>query len=158
MELLSDSIKKEYIQLRVSAKNREEAVRKAAEPLLVDGCITNQYIQKIIEIMKETGPYIVITKAVALPHAPSKYGANKLGIGITTLEQPVVFGNEVNDPVSYLFCLSAPDSDSHLESTAELVGLLDNERFYKILDNAKDPEEILQFIKEEEQKGENEHA
>ena len=61
---------------------------------------------------------------IALPHAPSEYGAKELAMGITVLRRPIEFGNEANDPVKYLFCLSAKDSNSHLESLAQLVDRL----------------------------------
>ena len=56
------------------------------------------------------GPYIVITKHVALPHARPEAGALESAIGIATLKHPVKFGNKDNDPVKYLFCLSATDN------------------------------------------------
>lgn len=143
-------IKKEFIQLSVEADNWEDAIRKSAEPLLEDGKVTEEYINKIIETTKTTGPYMVVTKHVALPHAPSQYGALDLAMGITILKEPVLSGNEVNDPVKYLFCMSAKDSQTHLDSMAELVELLSNPEFYDLLDHAKDANEILAYIQTKE--------
>jgi mannitol/fructose-specific phosphotransferase system IIA component (Ntr-type) len=145
--LLSDLIGKELIQLNVRAENWEDAIRKGTGPLVANKKVTEEYVNKIIEIAHTTGPYIVITKHVALPHAPSEFGALDTAIGITTLETPIEFGNEVNDPVKYLLCLSAKDSTSHLDAIAELVQLLEKEDFFQLLDNAKDPSEIIDYIK-----------
>lgn len=149
--MLSDIIGKELIQLNVQANDWEDAIRKGVYPLVSKGKVTEEYVNKIIEIAYSTGPYIVITKHVALPHAPSQYGAKEQAVGITTLETPVNFGNEANDPVKYLFCLSTVDSSSHLEVIAELVGLLEKEEFFKLLDNATDSSEILDYLKKVEQ-------
>ncbi len=149
--MLSDIIGKELIQLNVRAKNWEDAIRRGTCPLVTHKKVTPEYVNKIIEIAHTTGPYIVITKHVALPHAPSEFGALDSAIGITTLETPIEFGNEANDPVKYLFCLSAKDSSSHLEVMTELVQLLENEDFFRLLDNAKNPSEITDYIKTIEQ-------
>ncbi|OJG55584.1 hypothetical protein RV06_GL001166 [Enterococcus haemoperoxidus] len=143
-------IKEEFIQLELEVTDWEEAIRKSAEPLLIGGKITSEYIEKIIETTQKIGPYIVITKNVALPHAPTQYGALDLAMGITTLKTPVKSGNKTNDPVKYLFCMSAKDSETHLESMAELVNLLSDQTFYHVLDTAKKPMDILDYIIESE--------
>ena len=104
----------------------------------------------MVATTKESGPYIVITKHVALPHARPEAGAKDIAIGIATLDTPVVFGNEENDPVKYVFSLSAVDSNSHLRAMSELVELLDEEEFFRTLDKAKNAEEIINYIKEKE--------
>lgn len=149
--MLSNLIGKELIQLNVKADNWEEAIRKGVEPLVFHEKVTEEYVNKIIEIAHTTGPYIVITKHVALPHAPSEFGVKDSAIGITTLETPVVFGNQANDPVKYLFCLSAKDSTSHLEAISELVQLLDRPDFFELLDNAVSPSEVINYITKMEQ-------
>ncbi|MGX7262685.1 PTS sugar transporter subunit IIA [Enterococcus crotali] len=144
--MLSEMIKEEFIQLNIEVADWEEAIRRSADPLLDGGKITAEYVEKIIETTQTLGPYIVVTKHVALPHAPTQYGALGLAMGITTLKTPVKSGNKANDPVKYLFCMSAKDSETHLESMAELVNLLSDQYFYQILDSAKNPMDILKYI------------
>lgn len=79
--MLSRIISEELIQLNVQAKDWEDAIRKSAAPLLKKRKITQEYIDKIIEITQTTGPYIVITKHTALPHASSKFGAKEKAVG-----------------------------------------------------------------------------
>ena len=116
--MLSSMISEKLIRVNVEAADWKEAIRASAQPLLAEDKITQVYIDKIIEIAEETGPYIVVEEHNALPQAPSEYGAKELAMGITVLKTPIVFGNEANDPVKYLFCLSATDSNTHLESLA----------------------------------------
>ncbi len=81
-----------------------------------------------------------------MPHARSEAGAIESAIGIATVKTPVVFGHKENDPVKYLFCLSAKDSESHINALADLTGLLDREDFYAMLDHAKDASEVIKYI------------
>lgn len=151
--MLYQMIDESFIQLKIKARDWEEAIRKSALPLLKKEKITEQYIDKIIEITRTTGPYIVITKHTALPHAPSEFGAKELAMSITTLENPISSGHTTNDPVKYLFCLSAPDSNSHLKALSNLVQLLDDENFYQALDYSNDAIDILDYIKFKEIEG-----
>ncbi|CUH96691.1 hypothetical protein P22_2781 [Propionispora sp. 2/2-37] len=151
--MLEDLTSEELVCLNIDAKDWEDAIRKAAGVLLKNGKIKPSYIEAIIETVKESGPYIVITKHVALPHARSEAGALKSAIGIATLKQPVAFGNRENDPVKYLFCLSARDSDSHISALADLMALLERKDFYELLDHTTEAFEVIQYIKNLQKEG-----
>ncbi len=144
--MLVDLTSKELIQLNVQADDWMDAVRKAAKPLVDAGKITEAYIQAIIDSAKEAGPYFVITPHVALPHARPEAGVLESAIGITVLESPVEFGNEANDPVKYLFTLSATDNEKHLSGLADLAELLEDEAFFSCLDNAKEADDVVNYI------------
>ncbi|MCT8311202.1 PTS sugar transporter subunit IIA [Tetragenococcus halophilus] len=144
--MLKSIIDEEFIQLNVSASDWKEAIKKAAEPLVIKEKITKEYVNKIIEIAKETGPYIVIAKNIALPHAPTEYGGNQTAMGISVLTNPVEFGNKENDPVKYLFTFVASDNESHLEALSELVMLLEDETFFELLNKTTNKKEILSYI------------
>lgn len=145
--MLTTLINEKLIQLNVEALDWEDAIRKSALPLLVERKISKNYIEKIIESNRQNGPYFVLAKHVALPHASFKFGAREKAIGITTLLNPVISGQTANDPVKYLFCLSATDQNSHLEALANLVELLGDEIFFEMLDQAKCPSEVMAYIK-----------
>ncbi|CZR09489.1 Phosphoenolpyruvate-dependent sugar phosphotransferase system, EIIA 2 [Trichococcus ilyis] len=87
-----------------------------------------------------------------MPLAPSEFGSKELAMEITVLNTPIAFGNEANDPVKYLFFLSAKDSNTHLESLAQLVDLLEDSHFYTMLDTATEASQILDYIKDNENK------
>lgn len=135
------------IQLNLIVRDWEEAIRVAGAPLLKEGYITRQYIETIISNTLKDGPYMVIAKNIALPHARPMDGVEKLGISITSLKYPIKFGSKENDPVKYIFCLSAPANNKHLNAMAELVELLDDSIFFELLNTTKNPEEIFQYLK-----------
>lgn len=144
--MLTDLITESLIQLNVEASDREDAITKAATPLVNAGKIEERYIKGIIKALHEVGPYFVLAPQIALPHARSEEGALANAIGITTLKTPITFGNESNDPVQYIFTLSAVESGSHLEALASLAGLFEEKAFFEILDHASDPKEIIDYL------------
>ncbi len=145
--MLNDVVDEKLVKLKVPAKDWEDAIRQSAEVLVEHGKATQGYVDAMVDAAKESGPYIVIAKHVALPHARPKAGAMEVAIGVATLEEPVRFGHKDNDPVKYVISLSAVDSSSHLRAMSELADLLEMEEFYQVLDNAKDAVEIIDFIK-----------
>lgn len=150
--MLRSMISEKLIRINVEAGDWKEAIRASAQPLLAEDKITQEYIDKIIEIAEETGPYIVVEEHIALPHAPSEFGEKELAMGITVLKTPIAFCNEANAPVKYLFCLSARDSHTYLESLAQLVDLLEDSHFYTMLDTVTEASQILDYIKDNENK------
>lgn len=150
VELISESL----IQLNIEASSPEEAIRQAALPLVAEGKIEERYVDGIIKALHEFGPYFVLLPHVALPHTRAEEGAIKNAIGISTLKNPVNFGNESNDPVKFLFTLSAIENGSHLAALASLAELFEDEEFFHILDHAKSPSEIIEYIKKQRKEDE----
>lgn len=146
--MLHESIDESYIQLDVEVENFEEAIRKAFEPLVEKATVTQGYVESVVQIYQKTGPYIVITKNIALPHAPVADGAKKLGLGFVRLKHPVVSGHETNDPVKYLFPLSAKESNDHIELLSKLAELLSQPAFITFLEKVSTKEEFLYYFRE----------
>lgn len=144
--MLSDLIRKETIALGLEVDDWQDAVRKAGQLLINDGSITEEYIDGAIENVKELGPYIVITKGIALPHATNKVGVNRTAMSLITLKNPVNFGNKNNDPVDTVFMLATTDSTSHLGALQDLSEFLGDEEFLNILRYDTTIEKILAFI------------
>lgn len=143
---LKEMIKPELIRLNIEATNWEEAVRLAYEPLVQHHYITQNYVEETIRSVKIVGPYIVITKHVALPHTKPECGALSIALGIGVLRSPVKFGNQDNDPVKYIFSLSAIDNQTHLTAMAELLELFNQKSFFKKLDIANNSREIMEYL------------
>ncbi|WP_170242615.1 PTS sugar transporter subunit IIA [Streptococcus suis] len=114
-------------------------------PLITYGKVTESYVNELIQTVKDLGPYVVITKSVALPHARPEAGVKELAISVGVLQSPVNFGNHENDPVKYVFGLSALDSHTYLEAMSELIDLLEVDKFYHLLDSAGTAEEIVDY-------------
>lgn len=154
--MLSELLTKDNIRLNVVAKDWKEAVIASGSILENNDIVDHRYVEAAIKNVIDLGPYIVVTKGVAIPHANSNLGVNKTAISLARLKTPVCFGNLDNDPVSYVFTLATVNSTSHLKALQDLVSLLDNKQFYDVIDQAKSPDEIIKYIKDfEKSKGED---
>ncbi len=142
VELISESL----IQLDIEASSPEEAIRQAAYPLVQEGMIEERYVDGIIKALNNFGPYFVLLPHVALPHTRAEEGAVKNAIGISTLKNPICFGNSDNNPVKYIFFLSAMDNEKHIDAMGELLELMNNPVFLSLLDQSNDREEFMHYL------------
>ena len=96
----------------------------------------------MVEVLDTHGPYFVIAPGIALAHAKPSESVLATGLSLVTLAEPIVFGNEANDPVKLVFALCAVDHDSHIQMLGELSTLLSDNESVNILLNAGDTEHI----------------
>lgn len=134
------------ILLNQEVKDWREAIAKVAEPLLKEGNINENYISAMINTVENYGPYIVIAPHLALAHARPEEGVIKLGLSVVTLKQAVVFGNKENDPVKIIFCLAAPDSESHVGVIRDLIKLIDDSDKMDQLIKIKDKKQFIDLL------------
>ncbi|WP_086349510.1 BglG family transcription antiterminator [Candidatus Enterococcus clewellii] len=125
--MLKDILTDNHIMIKEKAATWNEAIERTAKPLVKENIIEKRYVDAMIHAVEEYGPYIVIGKHLALAHARPEDGANKLGLSVATIDQPIHFGNPEMDPVKIIFCLAAVDSYSHLTIMKELIELINDE-------------------------------
>ncbi len=145
--MLSDLLDEKSVRVGVAADDWRSAVRASLQPLVDDGAVEVGYVDDAIAGVEEHGPYFVVCPHVALPHARPESGARRAALGVCVLAEPVSFGAGENDPVRFLFPLSATSADGHLEVLADLVNLLSDERFLPALDSAETPSEVVEAIR-----------
>ena len=144
--MLKDMTEKSLVVLNLECSDWKDAIYKAAKPLVDGGYVKEEYVRGIIKNKEESGPYFILAPGIALPHTRPEEGALKAGIGIATLKTPLEFGSEENDPVKYMFTLSATDGNSHLQALSELAELIEDEKFFEMLDNARTNDEIIEYL------------
>lgn len=147
--MLKDLLTYETIKTNVHVANWEEAIRRGGELLKEAGCIEDSYVDAMVNSVKELGPYIVIAPGIAMPHAKPGQGVKKIGFSLITLDEPVNFGHEKNDPVSIVICLAAIDHSTHLKALSDLVNYLNEESFVQFLKTSNSAQEIIDYINEE---------
>ena len=144
---LSDLLTGDRIAFDVEAADWKEAVRTAGQLLLKTGCIDENYIQAMITVVDELGPYIVLWPGIALPHAGTESGVRQLGISLVRLKQPVCFGHPENDPVRLVIALAAVDSSSHVMALLELTRMLGDAEAVQALCSLQDSRQAEEFIR-----------
>jgi ascorbate PTS system EIIA or EIIAB component len=101
-----------------------EAVRSASQLLVDMGAARPSYPQACVEVVREHGPYIVLTPGLALVHAPPESGGVGVGVAVLRLDEPVTFGHQTNDPVDVLVAFSSPDKQAHVATLSTLARAL----------------------------------
>ena len=143
---LAEAFAENSLRVFAAALDREHAIELAGDLLVSSGRVTPEYTVAMVDVLESHGPYFVIAPGIALAHAkPSEFVISS-GLSLVTLAEPIVFGNEANDPVELVFGLCAVDHDSHLEMLAELSNLLSDNEAVNILLNAGDTEQIRALI------------
>ena len=139
---LAKAFAENSIRVGAIALDREHAIEMAGELLVASGRSTPEYTESMIDAVVENGPYIVIAPGIALAHGRPSEAVLEIGLSLVTLAQPVVFGNEANDPVSLVIGLCATDHSSHIDIMAELATFLGDSVSVNTVLNAVDSDHI----------------
>ncbi|MBA4698403.1 MAG: PTS sugar transporter subunit IIA [Ruminococcus sp.] len=144
--MLLDRITASDVLIQLKTDNWEDAIRKSSQTLLEKGSIESRYIDAMIKVVHENGPYIVISKHIALAHARTECGALHTDITFATLDPAIHFNAGALDPVKLIITLSATDADTHLDLLGELSDILMDEEKSEALFNAGSAEEFVQIL------------
>jgi len=144
--MLLDKIAASDVMIQLKTENWEDAIRKSSQTLLEKGSIESRYIDAMIKVVHDNGPYIVIGKHIALAHARTECGALHTDVTFATLDPAVNFGAGALDPVRLIITLSATDPDTHVELLGELAEILMDEEKSEALFNAESAEGFVQIL------------
>lgn len=146
---LSDYIDENFIDIVDRVSSWEEAIKKAGEILVKNKCINYKYIDEMINTAKELGPYIVISKGIAIPHARKGNGVYKTSMSLLIIRNGVDFGSEFNDPVKLVFCLALDESNNneHVGCFNDIERIATDENTFNDFINLKDKNEVNELIK-----------
>ena len=84
----------------------------------------------------------MIAPGIALAHGRPSEAVIEIGLSLVTLAEPMVFGNQANDPVRLVIGLCATDHGSHIDIMAELASFLGDVDSVNSVLNAVDSEQI----------------
>lgn len=131
-----------------NVKDWEAAIRTAAQPLIDDMSITNNYVEAMINNVKKFGTYIVVAPKVAMPHSRPEDGVNKNCLALLKINEGVFFGDETDEEekVYFIFVLGAVDNESHIETLTQLMDIIDDEDKIEDMAKAKSVNEIMELI------------
>lgn len=141
---LRDILQPGYVQAGLTAGSWEDAVRKAAAPILADNAITPGYIEAMIRSISMYGSYSYITDGIYLAHAEIGGNVNRLSMGISTFSQPILFPD--GKPVRILLVMCPIDKHSHFNAFKEVVGICTRKEAVRSLVEAGSSEELLRTL------------
>ena len=143
--MLKDNLPLSQIQQVESVENWQQAVELAAKPLLKNGAIEPNYLQRILQLTEEIGPYYVIAPEIAMPHSRPEDGVLKQALSLVVLKQGVNFNSE-NDPVRIVLMLAAKDNTSHIEMLSAVAELFSDDDAVQQIIQASDVNEISEVV------------
>jgi PTS system nitrogen regulatory IIA component len=150
---IMDFLNKKAISVNVKAQDKEGVIRELINLLSNATEIKNkeELIKAILarEALGSTG----IGQGVGIPHAKSQsvkelvaaFGLSKNGVDFDSLD---------GEPVHIFFLLLAPEESAgpHLKALARISRMLKDKYFRELLKKAKDENEVLRIIQEEDSK------
>lgn len=143
--LLKELVEKKRVCFHEEISNWEDAIRASCVPLLNEGAVEDIYVEKMIESVKEYGPYIVFAPDIAMPHSQQGAdGVNQTAISFMKVEKPVSFEKDNPEKDARLFfVLASQNNDQHMANMEQLAMLLMTENFTEKMLAVKSVEDIL---------------
>lgn len=146
---LSDILKPEFMRFEIEAKDWKDSIVKSSRILLENDIIEERYTEAMIRNIEEYGPYIVVSKGVAIPHASSEEGVKKTAMSLIKLKNPVPFGVEGLDPIQFVISLSSLNNE-HFYAFFDLVNGLQNEEIKQEFISANSSSDMEKVLKKME--------
>lgn len=142
------TIKEENIIFDLKVDNINEIIDQLSEKLFENGDINDK--KKFIEAVMERENEIPtsIGNEMAIPHGKSESVVNST-VALCILNEKIMWGEESQDEVKYVFLLAIKDADkgeTHLRTLANLSSKLMDKEFVNNLKSAKSKMELLEVI------------
>jgi PTS system ascorbate-specific IIA component len=132
----------------ISVADWKEAIKVAGKLLVDNGYAKPEYIDGMLKLAQELGPYIVITPGIAIPHARPEDGAEQVGYAVVKLDPPIYFGNPDNDPVHLLIGFCSPEANSHIDLLTKIAQILEKEHILDKIIATRSKIELVDLFKE----------
>lgn len=126
----------------------QTAITEAFSRLKQSGAVTNKYINKIIELTENKGPYMFLGNGVFLAHAAPQDGVRKLGFSVLVSPRPI----QINLPqynscdIRIIIALAPIDQKQHLKALAELFQKIQDQGWLTEVQNSTDREHIFNLL------------
>lgn len=141
---LSDLLPKQHIRIVNDTTDYLEAMEIVAKPLLDEGLIEKEYVEKIKQNYDPNYPNIIFGEEIAIPHAGPKDGTHGLSMSLVKINNGVYFSKE--NLIHIVIMLAPKDASSHLTALVQLSELaFDQQLLNKIIKSTK-KEEIIDLL------------
>ncbi|MBF2641539.1 BglG family transcription antiterminator [Listeria seeligeri] len=136
----------ETIMLEKSCPTWRQAIKVGTKCLEDLSIIEPSYHEKIIENLKTYGPYMVIAPGVAIAHAGANDGVLMDGLGVTVIEDGILFYDRYEEPVHVIFTLALNTKEAH-SIVEQLMKLALNEEKMNKIKLASSKRDIYHYVK-----------
>jgi len=120
----------------------DDALLKAAKPLLKNKDITTQYIESIYQVLEQEGCYFVLLDKIAFVHGDVTKGSTNEAISVLVLDEIIRCYNE---DIKIMFLLSGQTQLGHLKMLQHIAQRLQNDND-KLLLELTNKEDIISLL------------
>lgn len=146
VNFIRNLLKEDNITLQAKASDKEEAIKLATCALIKEGSVREEYVLDILDKIRELGPYMAIMPGVVIAHSrPGEYVLKEC-ISLLTLENPIEFGHEDNDPIEVIFVIGAKEGNSHLDALQDLARVLIDEDALNTIKHTNNKQDIIELF------------
>ena len=142
---LRDIFEKSSVNIVSEDTNWIEAMYIAGEPLVNSGLIKPAYIDDIVDVIKELGPYAECQKGILLAHAKPQNNVNKICLSVAYFKKPI-YMEEWNKSIDTVFILAVTDYKSHANALVELISNLSKAEVVGKLKKCKTTQQLYDLI------------
>ena len=135
----------ERIQITREMPDWQNAIRMASAPLLDNGFINRNYIEKAIDMVETDKRFIMIADGVIIAHAGVDDGVYCMGMSLLRLPEKLSFNGYMDADI--IVVLATPDKTRHLPALYQLFDLLEDEGNISAMRRAQDAHEIARLIR-----------
>ena len=135
----------ERIQITREMPDWQNAIRMASAPLLDNGFINRNYIEKAIDMVETDKRFIMIADGVIIAHAGVDDGVYSMGMSFLRLPEKLSFNGYMDADI--IVVLATPDKTRHLPALYQLFDLLEDEGNISAMRRAQDAHEIARLIR-----------
>lgn len=123
-----------------------EAVAVSGYMLKDRGYIEEEYIQEIVETVKNSGRYMIIREEMIMPHSLAGKYVKKTGISIIRLKLPLPLYDDPIIKVKWIFTLCTTDKISHITALTQLAQILGNSVLLDEMDATQTNLQLLSLL------------
>jgi len=144
--MLKDILTNDTVETDVPVSTWKDAVKAVGHILVRNGHVEEPFIDSMIGVVEEFGPYMILIPEVAFFHGRPGPDVHKACLSLVTLKQPVYFTEYDNQKITCAFGFGAIDNESHMNMLMEVTSLLQDETFIELIRNHGSKEDILKII------------
>lgn len=128
-------------------KNWQEAIDKAANPLIKDKCINQNYVEEVKENLSKESYRFLVDHDIILAHSRPNGDVLKNGLSFLKINQGVQFPNLKNKKIKLIFVISALSVKHHMDWLQRFAKIMDDIEMVENLNQATTKAEIIEIFK-----------
>ena len=127
--------------------NWQEVLKMGCQLLEKNNIVDNDYFGKIVKLIKQYGPYMLISNDIFLAHAAPSSSNKKVGLSLILLDKPLSIQiRQQKATIVCMFILSPGQKREHERALEQLVDIVRNPDNVKHLLTAHSPQDVRKLL------------